>query len=110
MDITTGRLAGGWRHWMENGVGQRASDEIASYIAYALQLIKNLDLPCEGFTTPGGFGNGRKSILSQAALQAIRGVLGAEIPHYFKYVVSNIRSTQPQVGMRKGSRATRMRR
>jgi hypothetical protein len=54
---------GGW----DNG---RSLDEIASYIAYALQLIKNLDLPCEGFTTPGGFGNGGKSVLSQAAMYA----------------------------------------
>ena len=108
IDITTGRPLpqrkdGGY--WMENGGWDngRSLDEIASYIAYALQLIKNLDLPCEGFTTPGGFGNGVKSILSQAAIQAIRGVLSAEIPHYFKYVVSNINeSTQPQVEHAKG--------
>ena len=65
IDITTGRPLpqrkdGGY--WMENGGWDngRSLDEIASYIAYALQLIKNLDLPCEGFTTPGGFGNGGK--------------------------------------------------
>ena len=108
IDIKTGRPLpqrkdGGY--WMENGGWDngRSLDEVAGYIAYALQLIKNLDLPCEGFTTPGGFGNGGKSILSQAAIQAIRGVLGAEIPHYFKYVVSNINeSTQPQVEHAKG--------
>jgi len=108
MDIKTGRPLpqredGGY--WMENGGWDngRSLDEIASYIGYALQLIKNLDLPCEGFTTPGGFGNGGKSTLSQAAVQAIRGVLGAEVPHYFKYVVTNLnRSTQPQVEYAKG--------
>ena len=108
IDIKTGRPLpqrkdGGY--WMENGGWDngRSLDEIAGYIAYALQLIRNLDLPCEGFTTPGGFGNGVKSILSQAAIQAIRGVLGAEIPHYFKYVVTDLnQSTQPQVEHAKG--------
>lgn len=108
IDVTTGRPLpqrqdGGY--WMENGGWDdgRSLDEITHYIAYALQLIKNLDLPCEGFTTPGGFGNGGKSILSQAAIQAIRGVLGAEVPHYFKYVVTDIKeSTQPQVEYAKG--------
>lgn len=108
IDIRTGRPLPQRQHggyWMENGGWDngRSLDEITSYIAYALQLIKNLDLPCEGFTTPGGFGNGVKSILSQAAIQAIRGVCGAEIPHYFKYVVTNINdSTQPRVEYAKG--------
>ena len=108
IDIKTGRplpqrADGGY--WMENGGWDngRSLDEISGYIAYALQLIKNLDLPCEGFTTPGGFGNGVKSILSQAAIQAVRGVLGAEIPHYFKYVVTDINeSTQPRVEYARG--------
>lgn len=103
LDIKTGRPLprredGGY--WMENGgwCAGRSQDEIASYLAYALQLIKNLDLPCEGFTTPGGFGNPAKEFLSKGGKQAIRDVLGSEIPHYFKYVVTNIKdSTQPQV-------------
>jgi len=108
IDIQTGRPLPQRKdgsYWMENGGWDngRSLDEIAGYLAYALQLIKNLDLPCEGFTTPGGFGNGVKSILSQGAIQAIRGVLGAEVPHYFKYVVTNINeSTQPQVEHAKG--------
>ncbi len=92
-------------YWMENGgwCASRSRDEIANYIAYALQLIKNLDLPCEGFTTPGGFGNPAKQHLSKGGLQAIRSVLGAEVPHYFKYVVTNIaHSTQPQVEAARG--------
>lgn len=103
IDIKTGRPLpqrenGGY--WMENGGWDngRSLDEMAGYISYALKLIKNCNLPCEGFTTPGGFGNGVKSILSQAAIQSVRDVFGAEVPHYFKYVVTNINeSTQPQV-------------
>ncbi|MFT5411750.1 MAG: hypothetical protein ACI9NC_004486, partial [Verrucomicrobiales bacterium] len=82
-------------------------DEITNYIAYALQLIKNLELPCEGFTTPGGFGNPAKELLSKGGLQAIRSVFGSEVPHYFKYVVTDIKdSTQPQVEAARGIAGT----
>ena len=45
--------------YMENwgwSVG-RSVDELADYLAYALRILKNAGLPCEGVTTPGGFGN-----------------------------------------------------
>ena len=103
IDIKTGRQLpqrkdGGF--WMENGgwCAGRSQDEIANYIAYALRLIKNLDLPCEGFTTPGGFGNPAKQFLSKGGLQAIRSVLGAEVPHYFKYVVTDIKDSTDAKG------------
>jgi hypothetical protein len=72
--------------WMENWewCGGRSVDEIASYIAYALQILKNVDLSCDGFTTPGGFGAGGLPQLSQAAFQAVRSVYGTEVPHYFR--------------------------
>ena len=62
----------------------RSTDEIADYLAYALNILKNVGLPCEGITTPGGFGNRARPQLAQATLQAVRGVFGAEIPHYFR--------------------------
>jgi len=62
----------------------RSTDEIADYLAYALNILKNVGLPCEGITTPGGFGNRARPQLAQATLQAVRDVFGAEIPHYFR--------------------------
>ena len=40
---------------MENSYPQvdKSVDELASYLAYALRILKNCDLPCEGITTPG---------------------------------------------------------
>jgi hypothetical protein len=64
----------------------RSVDEIADYMAYALRILKNVGLPCEGITTPGGFGNRALPQLSQATLQAVRDVFGAEIPHYFRHL------------------------
>ena len=64
----------------------RSADEIANYLAYALQILKNIDLPCEGVTTPGGFGGKALPQLAQATLQSVRDVYGAEIPHYFRHL------------------------
>jgi hypothetical protein len=66
----------------------RSADEIANYLAYALQILKNAGLPCEGITTPGGFGNKALPQLAQATLQSVRDVFDAEIPHYFRHLYS----------------------
>lgn len=74
------------REWMENWTWckGRSTDEIAAYIAYGLQILKNAGLECEGFTTPGGFGEGALPELSKAAFQAVRHVYRTELPHYFR--------------------------
>ena len=61
----------------------KSADEIGAYLAYALNILKNVGLPCEGITTPGGFGKKARPQLAQATFQAVRDVFGAEIPHYF---------------------------
>ncbi|MBI1356281.1 MAG: twin-arginine translocation signal domain-containing protein [Acidobacteria bacterium] len=70
-----------WR-WSDN----RSVDELASYMSYALRILHNIDLPCEGVTTPGGFGTRALPQLSQATLEACRDVYRAEIPHYFRHL------------------------
>src|SRR5438093_849871 len=65
--------------FMENwdwSVGKSA-DEMAEYMAYALRILKNAGLPCEGITTPGGFGNRALPELAQGTLEAVRDVFGA---------------------------------
>jgi hypothetical protein len=76
---------------------ERSVDELASYIAYALRILRNCDLPCDGITTPGGFGSGAEASLSRAVGEAVRDVFGAEVPHYFKYVAEGEESTDPRV-------------
>jgi hypothetical protein len=84
---------------MENSYPRekKSVDELAAYLAYALQILKNCDLPCEGITTPGGFGNLVKQELSLAVHDAVRDVYGTELPHYFKYVVGSKESTIPKL-------------
>src|SRR4030042_1378437 len=35
----------------------KSADQLADYMAYALRILKNGGLDCEGLTTPGGFGS-----------------------------------------------------
>lgn len=100
IDLNTGRpLERVSPATMENSYPRekKSVDHMAAYLAYALRILKNCELPCEGITTPGGFGNLVKSELSLAVHQSVRDVFGAEIPHYFKYVVGGKASTQPRL-------------
>jgi len=100
IDIRTGRLLEEISAaTMENSYPQtkKSVDELAAYLAYALRILKNCDLPCDGITTPGGFGNGVESELSLAVQESVRDVYGSEIPHYFKYVADGPESTQPRL-------------
>lgn len=99
IDLKTGRpLAEISAATMENSYPQqkKSVDELAAYLAYALRILKNCELPCEGITTPGGFGNAVKRELPIAVDQAVRDVYGVDLPHYFKYVISGDESTEPQ--------------
>jgi len=85
--------------FMENwgwSVG-KSVDELADYMSYALRILKNVGLECEGITTPGGFGNRVRPELSQATLESCRDVFKAEIPHYFRHLFTDHRSVAPRV-------------
>ena len=100
IDIRTGRpMAEISSATMENSYPQeeKSVDELAAYLAYALRILRNCDLPCDGITTPGGFGNRVKSELSLAVHEAVREVYGSELPHYFKYVSGGDQSTEPKL-------------
>lgn len=100
IDLKTGRpMQNITPSTMENSYPQekKSVDELAAYLAYALRILKNCGLPCEGVTTPGGFGNLVKPELSLAAQQAVRDVYQVEIPHYFKYVVGPEERTEPVI-------------
>ncbi len=75
----------------------KSVDQLADYMAYALRILKNVDLPCEGITTPGGFAGRVLPELAQATLQSCRDVFQAEIPHYFRHAFTDGRSVAPRV-------------
>ncbi len=80
-----------------NWTAGRSVDEMADYLSYALRILHNVGLPCEGITTPGGFGDNARASLAQGTLQACRSVYSAEIPHYFRHVFTDDRSVAPRV-------------
>ncbi|MHC4430381.1 MAG: hypothetical protein ACYTBS_00940 [Planctomycetota bacterium] len=88
-------------HYIENtGSGwsrDKSVDEMADYMAYALRILKNVGLPCEGITTPGGFGSQNRPNLAKGTLEACRDVFDAEIPHYFRDLFTDERSVAPLV-------------
>jgi len=82
-----------WR-WTDG----KSVDALADYLTYALKILKNIGLPCEGITTPGGFAGRVVPELAQATLQSVKDVFGAEIPHYFKFLeASGNASVEPRV-------------
>ncbi|MDH5397724.1 MAG: twin-arginine translocation signal domain-containing protein [Cyclobacteriaceae bacterium] len=87
IDIKTGRpFPTASADFMENwGFSQtKSADELAAYQAYALQILKDVGLPCEGITTPGGYGSQNRDNLARGTMEAVRDVFGAEVPHYFR--------------------------
>ncbi len=81
-----------WR-WTDG----KSVDQLADYMSYALRILKNAGLTCEGITTPGGFGNRVLPELAQATLESCRDVFDAEIPHYFRHLFTDDRSVAPRV-------------
>ncbi len=75
----------------------KSADQLADYMAYALRILKNVGLPCEGITTPGGFGGQNRVNLAKATFQSCRDVFNAEIPHYFRDLFTDERSVAPLV-------------
>lgn len=102
IDIKTGRpFPQAHEQYMENwGWSQnKSADELGEYLAYALNVLKNADLSCEGVTTPGGFANLNKENLAQATLAAVREVYGGvDVAHYFRDLYTDpSESVAPQV-------------
>jgi hypothetical protein len=85
--------------WMENWswTNGKSVDELTDYLAYSLTILKEAGLPCEGITTPGGFGGRVVPELAQATLRSVRDVFNAEIPHYFKFLYTGKESVVPRV-------------
>ena len=101
IDIKTGRpYPDATPDYMENWEWSqdKSADELASYQAYALNILKEAGLPCEGITTPGGYGRRNQDNLALGTMQAVRDVYGAEIPHYFRDLFTEKgKSVAPQV-------------
>jgi hypothetical protein len=77
---------------------KKSADELAAYQAFALNILKEAGLPCEGLTTPGGYGGQNQINLARGTMDAVRSVYGSEISHYFRDTFTEKgKSVAPQV-------------
>ncbi|HKJ66757.1 MAG TPA: hypothetical protein VKA68_02275 [bacterium] len=101
IDIYTGRpYQEASPEYMENwGWSQDKSAEVLTeYMAYALRILRNAGLYCEGITTPGGFGSQNRENLALGTREAVREVYNVDVPHYFRDLFTDPeQSVQPRV-------------
>jgi hypothetical protein len=76
----------------------KSADELAAYQAYALTILKEAGLHCDGLTTPGGYAGRNQNNLALGTKDAVRSVYGSEISHYFRDLFTEKeKSVAPQV-------------
>ncbi len=76
----------------------KSADELADYIAYALNVLKEAGLYCEGITTPGGFGGKNMENLALGTLEAQKEVYKTEVPHFFRNLYTDPeKSVEPEL-------------
>ncbi len=76
----------------------RSADELGEYIAYSLQILKDVGLHCDGVTTPGGFGHRNIPNLALGTKRAVQEIYGGRVAHFFRDVITEPgKSVVPQV-------------
>jgi len=83
VDLKTWQFRDIWEQyeWVDPPV-----DELVAYITTSMQLLKNAGLPCEGVTSPGGFGSQQEDAYAKASLIASQEVYGNKRPFYLLHV------------------------
>jgi hypothetical protein len=101
IDIKTGRpYPYATPEYMENWEWsqKKSADELAAYQAYALNILKDAGLNCEGLTTPGGYGGQNQDNLALGTKQSVQDVFGTAVSHYFRDVFTEKgKSVAPKV-------------
>jgi hypothetical protein len=64
-------------------------DQLTDYIATAMQLLKNVGIPCEGVTSPGAFGNRKERDYARSVLEASMRINNNPRPFYFLWLVND---------------------
>ncbi len=67
----------------------KSADELTEYLAYALKILKEAGLYCDGVTTPGGFGTRNMSNLATATMEAVNETYSTGVSHFFRNVITD---------------------
>ncbi len=68
---------------------EKSADELASYLSFSLNILKEAGFYCDGVTTPGGFGSRNIPNLAAATLDAVKENYHANISHFFRAVITD---------------------
>jgi hypothetical protein len=82
VDLSDWTMTDEWEQveWADNPV---PADRLAPYIAAALRILRNIDIPAEGVTSPGAFGRKDLAAYGSATLWAQKDVNGNSAPFFF---------------------------
>ncbi len=80
---------------------KKSADDLASYLSYALNILKEAGFYCEGVTTPGGFGSRNKPNLAAATYEATKNIYGVNVSHFFRSVITDKEKSVAPVVMHK---------
>ena len=76
----------------------KSAEELGEYIAYSLQVLKEVGFDCDGVTTPGGFGHRNIPNLARGTQWAVKEVFGHNVAHFFRDVITEPdKSVRPQI-------------
>jgi len=80
VDLKTWEFTEEWEQgaWVDPPV-----EPLTDYIATAMELLKNVGIPCEGVTSPGAFGKKKEGAYARATLDAALRVNHNPRPFYF---------------------------
>jgi len=83
VDLKTWELTQEWEQveWVDPPV-----EPLTDYIAAAMQLLRNVGIPCEGVTSPGAFGKRNEPAYARAVLDAALRVNNNPRPFYFLWL------------------------
>ncbi len=82
VDLSDWTMTDEWEQseWAERPI---PAEVLGPYIAAALRILHNIDIPAEGVTSPGAFGSADLNAYGEAALQAQKEVNGNPTPFFF---------------------------
>jgi hypothetical protein len=80
--------------WSQN----KSADELAAYQSYALEILRDAGLHCDGITTPGGYGSLNQDNLAKSVKESVQNIFRSEISHYFRDLfIKKSESVEPKV-------------
>jgi hypothetical protein len=82
VDLSDWMMTDGWEQ-SEWAAEPKPVEVLAPYIAAALGILHNIDIPAEGVTSPGAFGSADLDAYGEATLQAQKEVNGNATPFFF---------------------------